>query len=134
VVTARRRTPDQLLRVVCMLTDQIGDAVYIRGNMNGYYKVARADVTLSSKIPAIGIIVQKWGFTNAIVQVNGELKGVFSGMRAGKMYFVGSDGRPSATPPVPHHGGRAYVQPIGVALDQGILLVKSSESLVVLTG
>jgi hypothetical protein len=134
VVTARKRTTPELLQVVCMLTDQIGDVVYIRGDMNGYYKVARVDVTLSSKIPAIGIIVQKWGFTNALVQITGELKGIYTGLTAGKTYFVGTNGRPNITPPSPSFGGRAYVQPIGVALDQGVLLVRPAENLTIRIG
>jgi hypothetical protein len=117
-----------------MLTDQVGDAVYIRANMNGNYKVARVDVTLTAKIPAIGIIVRKWGFTDALVQRTGEIKNVFTGLSAGRPYFVGGDGKPNLSPPVAAPGGRAYVQPIGVALDATVLLVDPSKNLTILVG
>ncbi len=111
-----------------MLTDQVGDAVYIRGQANGHYKVARADVGLYVKMPAIGIITQKWGFTDALVQLWGEVKNIYTGLTPGRSYFVDASGRPALTPPAPT-GGRAYLQVIGVALDVGVLLVKPAESL-----
>jgi len=113
-----------------MLTDQVGDAVYIRGQANGYYKVARADVGLYSKMPAIGILIQKWGFTDALVQLWGEIKNIYTGLSPGRTYFIDSAGRPTLVPPDPATtGGRAYLQVIGVALDVGVLLVKPAENL-----
>lgn len=114
-----------------MLTDQVGDAVYVRANMNGFYKVARADVAVFSKIPAIGIIVRKWDFTNALVQIMGEIRNVYTGLTYGRTYFVGADGKPNLSPPEPTPGGRAYVQPIGVALDSTVLLVEPAKSIIV---
>lgn len=116
-----------------MLTDQVGDVVYIRGNMNGFYKVARVDVSTYSKVPAFGIIVRKWDFTNAIVQVRGEIKNIYTGLTAGKTYFVGGDGKPNITPPAPGSSGRAYVQPIGIALDATVLWVQPDRNLGVRT-
>ena len=116
-----------------MLTDQVGDAVYIRGAANGYYKVARVDVSLVTKMPAVGVIIRKWGFTNALVQFFGELKGVYSGLTPGKRYFIDSSGRPALIPPDPASiGGRAYTQIIGVALDIEVLFVKPAENFIVL--
>ena len=128
MVTARRRQAPQIIRVACMLTDQVGDAVYIRAAMNGAYKVARADVSTGAKMPAIGIIISKWGFTDALVQLWGEVKGIYTGLSPGRTYFIDASGRPSLTPPSPT-GGRAYLQVIGVALDVGVLLVKPAENL-----
>ncbi len=134
MVTARRRYAPEFLRVSCMLTDQLGDAVYIRGNMNGFYKVARVDVANYLKTPAIGIIVRKWGFTNALVQRMGEIEDLYTGLTAGRTYFVGGDGKPNLLPPAPAPGGRAYVQEIGVALDATVLMVKPAASLIVRIG
>lgn len=116
-----------------MLTDQVGDAVYIRGNMNGFYKVARVDVSTYNKVPAWGIIIRKWDFTNALVQVRGEVKNIYTGLSAGKTYFVGGDGKPNISPPSPGASGRAYVQPIGFALDATVLWVHADKSLMVRT-
>lgn len=115
-----------------MLTDQVGDAVYIRGQANGYYKVARVDISVGSKMPAIGIVIQKWGFTDALVQLWGEVRGIYSGLSPGRTYFIDDDGRPTLNPPDPATlGGRAYLQVLGVALDVGVLLVKPAENLLV---
>ena len=129
MVTARRRQVPQVVRVACMLTDQVGDAVYIRSAMNGVYKVARADVGLYSKMPAIGVITKKWGFTEALVQLWGEVAGIYTGLTPGRTYFIDSAGKPTLVPPDPAlTGGRAYLQVIGVALDVGVLLVKPAEN------
>lgn len=117
-----------------MLTDQVGDAVYIRGQMNGTYKVARADVTLGVKMPAIGIILQKWGFTDCLVQMWGEVKGIYTGLSPGRVYFVNALGKPDLVPPSPSLGGRAYLQSIGVALDVAVLLINPSDALSVRVG
>lgn len=129
MVVARKRAA-QFLRVVCMLTDQIGDAVYIRGQANGHYKVARADVSLGTKMPAIGIIIKKWEFTQALVQLWGEVKSVYTGLSPGRTYFIDDSARPTLLPPDPASlGGRAYLQVIGVALDIGVLLLNPAEHL-----
>ena len=116
-----------------MLTDQVGDAVYIRGQANGYYKVARTDISISTKMPAVGVIIRKWGFTNALVQFGGEVRDIYTGLSPGKVYFINSVGRPVLPPIDPADvGGRAYTQILGVALDVGVLLIKPSDNLVVL--
>lgn len=115
-----------------MLTDQVGDAVYIRGQANGYYKVARADVSLGSKMPAIGVIIQKWDFTSCLIQLWGEVRNIYTGLSPGRTYFIDDVGRPTLDPPDPTLlGGRAYLQVLGVALDVGVLLVKPAENLLV---
>ncbi len=134
MVTARKKQTPQLVRVACMLTDQVGDAVYIRSNMNGAYKVARADISTFSKVPAIGVIIRKWDYTNALIQLSGELRDAYTGLIAGRTYFVGGDGKPSLLPPSPSLGGRAYVQAIGVAWDATVLFVEPSKSLVIRIG
>jgi hypothetical protein len=116
-----------------MLTDQVGDAVYIRGAANGFYKVARVDVSTVTKMPAIGVIIRKWGSTDALVQFYGELNGIYSGLDPGKRYFIDTSGKPALVPPDPvSTGGRAYTQIIGVALDVEVLYVNPAENFVVL--
>jgi hypothetical protein len=116
-----------------MLTDQVGDAVYIRGAANGYYKVARVDVSTVNKMPSIGVIIRKWGFTNALVQFFGELNGVYSGLVPGKRYFLDTSGRPALIPPNPAStGGRAYTQIIGIALDVEVLFINPEKNFIVL--
>ena len=119
-----------------MLTDQVGDSVYIRGAMNGFYKVAKTDPRYLTKMPAMGIIIRKWDYTSALVQLYGEIKGLYTGLTPGKRYFVGLDGRPSLpedfssmTP-----GERWRIQTLGVSLDVGVLLLEPSNDIITRVG
>jgi len=135
MVTARRRSGN-VFRVACLLTDQVGDAVYIRGAANGFYKVAKADVLLNTKMPAIGVIIRKWDYTQALVQTFGEVKGLYSGLAPGRRYFVGEDGRPALPESFagPGPGEKQRIQTLGVSLDVGVLLVEPSRDMVVRVG
>lgn len=134
-VVARIRQVPVVLRAVCMLTDQVGDAVYIRGDKNGQYKVARAATAGLNKMPAIGIIIKKWDFTQALVQTTGVVAGIYTGLTANQTYWVGETGQLSATlPPVDGTTQKAYTQIIGVALDSEVLLLKPAANLTVRSG
>ena len=107
---------------VCVGSDSPGDLVYVTGGLTGFdYQVTKADVTQYFKMPVIAVIISKISSTRAVVQFEGEIKNQYTGLVPGRVYFVGSTGRPSLTPPIPGAGARAYVQSIGVAIDQTIL-------------
>ena len=114
------------------MTDQVGQAVYIRAQANGEYKVARCDPTNPSKMPAIGIILNKWlagGSYHCLVQIWGEVRGLFSGLLPRRMYSVAVDGRPKFPCDGPDPGGTFLHQNLGVALDVGVLLLNPSNDL-----
>ena len=119
-----------------MLTDQVGDLVAVRSTANGTYKVWRADPAVAIRMPAIGVIVRKWGTTDCIVQLYGEIRGLYSSLLPGKRYFVGLDGRPTlATNFIdPSPGERYRIQTFGVALNLGILLLEPSADMVIRVG
>lgn len=119
-----------------MLTNQVGDPVYVRGPMNGGYKVDRVDPTNTAKMPAIGVIIAKWGFTDCLIQLWGEARSLYSGLVPGETYFVGPSGAPTLAVnlPLPTTGNRYYLQVLGVALDVAILLVKPAETLAIRVG
>jgi hypothetical protein len=120
------------IRASCMLTDQIGDLVYIRANANGAYKVARANPALRAKMPAVGVIIRKWGYTDCIVQLQGPVLGVYTGLALTTVYTVGDNGRPVDTPPAPAAPGDVrYVQHIGTPLDGAVLDLQPSLHLLV---
>ena len=112
-----------------MLTDQVGDAVYIRSQANGFYKVARCDPKVTTKMPAIGLIVAKWNFTQCLVQIWGEVRGLFTGLLPRRTYTVSADGRPKFPCDGPDLGGTFLHQNLGVALDVGVLLLNPSVDL-----
>lgn len=135
MVTARKRVQlnTNLVQVSCLTTDSIGDAVYVVSvGTGGIYEVAKADPSSHSSMPAIGILMQKTDPDNGFVQFFGEIKGMYTGLTPGRSYFVGSNGRPSLTPPGPGVApSRAYIQAIGIAIDSDVLLLNPHGSMVV---
>ena len=131
-VVARARQTPSIVRAVCLLTDQVGTAVYIRDNKNGYYKVARCNPASLAKMPSIGVIVKKWDFTQALVQFSGVVEGVYTGLIPNQTYWVGSSGDLAAAPP-PIDGTtlESYSQAIGVALDESVLLLRPDPMMVI---
>ena len=119
---------------ICGSGDVIGDLVYINGNItNGSYQATKADPTDTSKMPVIAVIVNKVNSTHAVIQFEGNVS-IYTGLVAGKTYYLGTSGRPVNVIPIPDPGSRLQVQPIGVALDANILKFQPNARLVVLQG
>jgi hypothetical protein len=134
-VVARIRQVPSILRATSLLTDQVGDAVYIRGNIDTFYKVARAETASLDKMPAIGVIIKKWDFTQVLVQTSGVVEGIYSGLVANQTYWVGTTGQLTPTlPPVDGTTQRAYTQVIGVALDPAVLLLRPAANIFIKRG
>ena len=120
-VTARKRPG--FYQAFCTLTDQIGDAVYVTPLSNGGYKVKRCNPTSPSMMPAWGVIIQKFGSTSCIVQVSGEVRGIYSGLIPNKTYSIGVNGRPCYPPEFPGNDFR-YHQNLGVAISPEVLYLR----------
>ena len=73
-------------------------------------------------MPVVGIIVSKPSATEAIVQVDGLVFGVFGGLQPGMRYFVDSSGQ--ITTDLPNNG---FVQVVGEALSGSILKLRIGE-------
>lgn len=120
---------------ICAPTDSVGDIVYISGNVVGNdYQITKVDPTLGAKMPGVGVITAKITSTRAVIQFEGFVKNVYTGLLAGKTYFVGTNSKPTNVCPTPGIGGAMYVQPIGVAVDANILELRLSDDLTILRG
>ena len=117
--------PTRALDANCQASDAVGDCVYITGAKVGeLYQVTKADpLDGATKMPAIGILVEKLDSVTCKVQVTGTLEGVVSGLTPGKVVFVSSSGVVGHTLATPGPGSYAYIQSMGVALDTGAILV-----------
>jgi hypothetical protein len=124
MVTARRKP--EIISASCWLTDQVGQAVYIRDQANGAYKVRRCNPRDPTSMPAVGVIIAKWNSTKCLVQIWGEVKGLYTGLLPRKTYSVSTDGRPVHPPEGPIPGGTFLHQNLGVALDVNVLLLNPS--------
>ena len=116
----------------CLVTDIVGKCVYITGpDVAGVYQVSTAEPRDgATKMPAVGIIIEKSSATDCLVQVTGEMKGVVSGFSAGRPLFVAVDGSLTHVIPTALAGQYAYIQSMGVALTGNSLLVDPDISII----
>lgn len=120
---------------ICASTDNIGDFVYVNGGKVGAkYSVTKVDVTQRATMPAIAVITGKLNSTECVIQFQGEVPNIYTGLTPGKLYFVGVDGRPSPTSPVAGPGAKAYSQVVGLAVDAAILKLEVITDLKVRVG
>lgn len=113
----------------CLSGDSVGDFVYITGNkVAGRVQVTKADITNVLKVPAVGVIVHKDNPTTCDVQWSGEVLGVFTGLTAGRVHFVDTDG--TATASLPTSGVAYYVQKVGVATSSDSMILHNDANLV----
>jgi len=128
---SKSNTASAAIRAFCMLTDQVGDLVAVRSTSNGAYRVWRADPALRNRMPAIGIIIKKWGTTDCVVQLQGPVLNIYTGLVPTTVYLVGDAGKPVTTPPVPAAGETRYIQHVGTPLATQVLDLQPSLHLLV---
>lgn len=110
---------------VCDTNDQIGNGVYITDVIGSTYYISKVDITNSDKMPMAGLIIDKPASTTATLQLKGEIT-IFNNLIPNKIYFIGDDGFPTVTPPILSIPGIKYIQNIGIALSQNVLLLNGS--------
>jgi hypothetical protein len=112
----------------CMATDAVGDLVYVRTDAaGGVPQVTKIEVTDSSKMPAIAVIIAKSSPTDCRILRYGLHS--MPGLIPGKTYFAGLDGTITPTRPASIPGSKVFVQVVGVALDSGRLILNPSFNL-----
>jgi hypothetical protein len=134
MVIARPLKDSNFATAICLAGDSIGDLVYVTGNIvTGDYQVSKADPN-NNKMPAIAVIIYKITATKAVIQFEGSVKNVYTGLTPGKTYFVDSNSQPTLIPPSPALLGKTYIQPIGVAVDSNVLKLNPSKQMIILRG
>jgi hypothetical protein len=124
--------PDHAL-ANCLSTDAVGDLVYITGaRVAGKYQVTKADPVALASMPVMAAIIAKTSATNCTIQFWGAIGGIWSGMTPGRIYFTGDNGTISLLPPAPTIlRPTIYVQHVGVAMGDDVLMFNPSFSMVV---
>jgi len=122
-VTPTKR--DNLALADCLASDGVGAMVFIRAAVaGGKYQVETADPSDFTKMPAIGMIIQKPSptATECWVQLRGQVVGVYAGLTPGEMLFVDDTGGLSDEPPEPTVPQPSkFAQNVGVALSGDIV-------------
>lgn len=123
------------ITAICAVGDAVGDFVYINGPLIGAdYSVTKADVTQYTKVPSIGVIIHKLSATKCVVQMSGNVTGIYTGLTPGRSYWLGTNGQANILPPSPAILGKAYLQLVGVALDPNILKLELEKDMKVRIG
>lgn len=124
--------PTLKLDANCLSSDAVGHCVYVTGSKVGeLYQVTKANpLDGATKMPSIGVLVEKLDAVTCKVQVTGVMEGIVSGLTPGRAVFVSSSGTIGHSLAVPGPGSYAYIQPMGVALDDEVVLVMPDLSII----
>jgi phage tail sheath gpL-like len=104
-VNVRKRSQAERLLADCIAADAAGDMVRISADeVAGVKQVAKIDITAAAPthLP-VGMIITKLSTTRCVVQVAGEIIGVYSGLTPGLPLFINAASR--LTHSVPTHPG-----------------------------
>ena len=124
----------QVFEATCEATDAVDMYVRVTGPaVSGVRQVSRVDITDRTKMPAIGVIIEKMTLTRCRVRTYGEVPAPIVAI-PGKRYFVGLDSQLTDSPPRPGPGGKIATQIIGVALDRTTILVSPNLNYIVQVG
>ena len=109
-----------LFSAACTAGVGVGDFVRLTGNPGP--EVEPADAYLQTKIPCVGVVVDKPTSTSCSVRTLGPAS-VFAGLTPGKVYWLNATGTIQSSPPAAPLGTIRYAQAIGYALDATTLMV-----------
>lgn len=115
--------------VACLSSDSVGDLMCIRGLPSlAKWRVQKADPFDSAKMPMVGVLMSKSTPTVGVLQVNGPLVGMFTGLDYTKPCFVGASGLEQAMPQPVAQGQIVSVQNIGfVTAEDGVFLTGNTQ-------
>ena len=128
VVSRVRGASSEVYREVdCLVDDDVGNCVYIRGDRAGEkWRVETADPTDDTKMPAAGVLISKHDSTSGVMQLFGVCN-LFTDMTPGQPVLVGTDGDLVDEVPVISVGDLFWAQQIGIAVASDVLLLSGSQ-------
>jgi hypothetical protein len=115
---------------VCTISESVGDAVYVAGDLIGglyYVRTVDIDSSTTEKSIAFGVIKSKSGDTSCMVLLQGVLTGIYSSLTPGKRLFVDLSGGVVDSPPAKPGSGYRVVQSIGYALASSVVMIRPEE-------
>jgi hypothetical protein len=87
--------------------------------------VSKVDINDTLTHPLLGVIIQKLSSTKCVVQIGGEVKGVYTGLTAGLQLFVDANSRLTHTVPSRPATGVRSLYPMAIALSNNVLLLRA---------
>lgn len=130
MLVSRSLSQKERVTASCGVGDAVGDVVYVSGAKSGAdYSVTKTDPTAYASMPGLGIVIYKISATRCVVQLSGEVLGLYTGLTPGRVCWVGLDSRPTQTPPAAPISGRAYLNALGIATSTDILLLRPTDDM-----
>jgi hypothetical protein len=104
-------------RYSCTAAETVGDIVFF-GSIDD---TVERNTDNREQAPSVGIIIEKDGDTECIVQTYGPCLQTFTGLAKNKKVFLGTDGKPTTAKP-----GNGYIQAIGYTYAEEKLFINPS--------
>lgn len=124
-VVVRQRAQPKYLLANCLAGDLLGDVVRVSGDLSGgLYQVTKINIVTANPELPLGLIVEKLAATKCVVQVGGEVSGVYTGLTPGGQLFVDLSSRLSHDVPTHPIAGVKWVYPAAQALSSNTLLLR----------
>jgi hypothetical protein len=122
-------TSTDVRQAACTVAEAIGDFVCISAPpVSGKDQVSKADPADYDTLPAVGVIISKPTTITCVVQWFGETPAIFTGLSAGETYFLGTDSKASAYPPIPTTED-VFIQTVGLAVSDTKMYIKPEGNL-----
>jgi len=124
-VSVHRRAQPKFIIAGCLVSDVVGDMVGISSApVAGVYQVSKIDITASPVELPLGMIILKATNTLCVVQVGGEIQGVYAGLTPGKQLFINTLSRLTHMVPTHPSSGIKSVHPVAQALADNVLFLR----------
>ena len=114
---------ETIITTECDDTLNIGDCVYLTNVYNNRHVAHLANPLEYSKMPAIGIVIQKIKSTECNIQLSGIVKNIYTDLTDRKLLFVNNLGRVGNSPPFFQNENFVFLQNIGQSLSSNTILL-----------
>lgn len=111
-------------RASCSASVALGEIVYLTGSIvGGFPEVDTVDIDANGENPGVGVVVKKRTTTTCVVQVNGIVSNVYTGLTPGSFLFVAPGGSLTESMPATPTVGKRAIQNIGSVLEDDRVLL-----------
>lgn len=124
-VNIRKRAQAERIVADCQLADAVGDMVHISADaVGGIYQVTKINIVSTPTELPLGMVIAKLTATRCVVQVGGEIVGIYTGLTPGKQLFIDNTGKLSHVVPTHPATGVKSVHPAAQALSADALFLR----------
>ncbi len=124
-VSIRKRAQAERVVADCQVAEAVGDMVRVSAAaVGGIYQVTKLDITNGVVQLPLGMVILKLTTTRCVVQVGGEILGIYTGLTPGKQLFINNASRLTHVVPTPPGSGVKSVHLAAQALSTDALFLR----------